>query len=365
MASDQPDTYVDRRTIIKTTGAASAGSLIGLAGCTSDGGDGGDGGDNGSGNTGNDGNSSDGSSDYPSESIRYIVPFSEGGGTDTYARQIMPVMSDELGVNIQVENIPGAASLRGTGELYHSEPDGYTIGGFNPPSTPVSAMVNQPDYDLRDLEGVGAYARTPFVIVANPDLGVENMQDLVGRYQNGDLETFGGKAKGGVDHVLALLMRNQEEYNLAWNRYVGYDGSGPAVQACISGEIPATISTDTAAQGAVEDGRVDAVTCLSSEGTSVFPDLQSVTDEGFPNIDFLGQLRRCIFVPPETSQDKIQTLTEALESTLQTDDVQQWSEESGNVIEYGGPDAANSAVENAFEKVPENVDLEAVRKEAS
>lgn len=340
MTGDNSDSATGRRAVLKGVGAASAVGLVGL-----------------SGNVGAQG-------DYPSESIRYIIPFSEGGGTDVYGRQMMPIMGEQLGVSIQIENIPGAASLRGTGELYLSDPDGYTIGGFNPPSTPVSAMVNPPDFDLQELEGVGAYARTPFVIVANPDYGIENMEDLTTRYQEGELEIFAGKEKGGVDHVLALLMQGNEEYDLAWDRYVGYPGSGPAVQACISDEVPVTISTDTAAQGAVEDDRVDTVTCLSSEGTEVFPELQSVTDEGYPNIDFLGQLRRCIYAPPDTSEDQIQVLTEALEATLETDEMQEWSEETGNVIEYGDPEAAEEAVTQAFEQVPENVDLDQVREEA-
>lgn len=349
--------HTNRRRVLRNTGIASA-LVTGLAGCTETltGGGGGDGG--GGGGNGSSGNG------YPSQDLRYIIPFSEGGGTDTFARQMIPVMGEELGTNVAIENIPGSASLRGTGELYHAEPDGYTFGGFNPPSTPVSAMVNPPDFDIQELKGVGAYARTPFVIVANPEQGIEGFEDLLSRYQSGEIETFSGKQKGGVDHVLALLMKNNEEYNLDWQRYVGYDGSGPAVQATVSGEVPVAISTDTAAQGAVEDGRVDAVVALSSEGSSVFPDLPSVVDAGYPNIDYLGQLRRCMYVPPETPDDRIQTLTEALEVSLQDEELQQWAEDTGNVLEYGGPDVAESAVNDAFENIPDQVDLEAVRDSA-
>lgn len=336
----------NRRQVLRNAGIASA-LMTGLAGCSGSLGGGGGGGD-----------------EYPSEDLRYIIPFSEGGGTDTFARQMIPIMGEELGTNIAIENIPGSASLRGTGELYHAEPDGYTFGGFNPPSTPVSAMVNPPDFEMQELKGVGAYARTPFVIVANPEYNIESFEDLLNRYESGELEIFSGKQKGGVDHVLALLMRDNEDYNLNWQRYVGYDGSGPAVQATVSGEVPAAISTDTAAQGAAEDGRVDTIVSLSSEGSGVFPDVPSVVDEGYPNIDYLGQLRRCMYVPPETSDDHIQTLTEALEATLENEELQQWAEDTGNVLEYGGPDVAESAVQDAFENIPDQVDLEEVRQAA-
>jgi hypothetical protein len=58
-------------------------------------------------------------------------------------------------------------------------------------------------------------------------------------------------------------------------------------------------------------------------------------------------------------------LTEALEAALQTDEVQSWSEETGNVVEYGGPESASDAVADAFEQIPEQVDLEAVREAAN
>jgi len=274
-------------------------------------------------------------------------------------------MGDELGTNIAIENVPGAASLRGTGQLHNADPDGYTIGGFNPPSTPVSAMVNPPEFDMTNLEGVGTYARTPFVVVANPSYEIEDFDDLLSRYANGDLEIFSGKERGGVDHVLALLMQGNDSYNFQWDRYVGYDGTGPAVQATISDEVPAAIATDTGAAGAVEDDRLDVIACLSSQGSAVFPDIPSTADLGYENIDFLGQLVRGIFAPEGTSEDQIQVLTEALEAALQTDEVQSWSEETGNVVEYGGPDSASNAVADAFEQIPDQVDLESVRDAAS
>ena len=354
MRNERTPHDTSRRRFLTYAGTVSSLSITGLAGCT--GGDGDGDGDSGGGGGGD---------DFPSQDLRYIIPFSEGGGTDTFARQVIPVMGEELGQNIAIENIPGAASLRGTGELYYADPDGYTFGGFNPPSTPVSAMVNPPDYDITELKGVGTYARTPFVIVANPEHEIEGFEDLQERYDSGDLDTFAGKERGGVDHVLAILMRDNEEYDLSWENYVGYDGSGPAVQATVSGEVPVAISTDTAAEGAASDGRVDPVVSLSSEGTGVFPDLESVVDLGYPNIDYLGQLVRGMYVPPETPDERIQVLTDALETTLQTDEVQQWAEEAGYVIEYGEPEKAEAAVQDAFDNIPDQVNLDEVREAAN
>lgn len=332
----------NRRKILQYAGATSAIGLSGLAGCL--GGDDGDG-------------------EYPSQDIRYIIPFGEGGGTDTYAREMVPLIDDRLDVNIAIENISGAASLRGTGEMMLSEPDGYTLAAFNPPSTPVSEMVNPQNFDLENVTGVCSYASTPFVIVANSEHEIEDYDDLLSRYDSGELETFSGKESGGVDHVMAILMQNL--HGLDWDRYVGYDGTGPAVQATISGEVPACIATDTGAEAGVESGDLDIVTGLVSDGTQVFPDVETVTDLGYENIDFISQLKRGIYAPPDAPKDDLQVVADAVEEVLQTDHMQEWSEDTGNIVEFGSGEDAEQAVRDAYEIIPENVDLEEVRNAAN
>ncbi|WP_195892523.1 Bug family tripartite tricarboxylate transporter substrate binding protein [Halopiger goleimassiliensis] len=342
----------NRRKVLQGAGALSVAGLTGIAGCL---GDDGEGNGNGNGNGGGD--------DYPSQDLRYIIPFGEGGGTDTYAREMVPLIDERLDVNIAIENISGAASLRGTGEMMYSDPDGYTLAAFNPPSTPVSEMVNPQDFDLEEVTGVCTYASTPFVIVANPEHEIEGYDDLMDRYADGDLEIFSGKERGGVDHVMAILMQNL--HGLEWDQYVGYDGTGPAVQATISGEVPACIATDTGAEAAVEGGDVDLVTGLVSDGTEVFPDVETITDLGYENIDFISQLSRGIYAPPETPRERTEVIADVVEEVLQTDHMQEWSEETGNVIRFGDGESAEQAVQDAYEIIPENVDLEAIREEAN
>ncbi|WP_225741375.1 Bug family tripartite tricarboxylate transporter substrate binding protein [Halorussus halophilus] len=304
---------------------------------------------------------------YPEsgQTITYIVPFSEGGGTDTYARQIMPVAAEELGgVNVQISNVPGGASLRGTGRIVNAEGDGYTMGAFNPPSTPLSYLVFEPNYDLTNVEGICSYARTPYVIIANADANVENMDDLIGRYESGEFQAFGGcQARGGLNHVASLVMKNQ--YGMQWQNYVGYDGCAPAAQAVASGEIPASIGSDLAVEGTVNSGRANVVAVLMSGGSGVFPDVAPVTEQGYENIDYIGGLNRCMWFPPGTDEGKVNRMANAVQAATQSEQVQQWSEESGNLVEFNGPEYANQLLQDTLEILPEQVDIEQIREEAT
>lgn len=331
-----------RRSYLRYTGTAATIGITGIAGCAGGGGD------------------------WPSERIRLIIPFSEGGGTDTWHRNFIPAVSDELETEIQIDNVPGAASLRGAAEMVRAEGDGYTFGAFNPPSTPVSYMLNPQDWELTDLKGVCRYARQAYVMYTNPDTGFEDVQGVAEAYQNGDITNFGGQQKGGIVHVMANLIKNDEEYNMAWENYIGYDGGGPLVQAVASGEVPVGITTPASGVGAIADGRVNVVAVMASDGDPMVPDVPSVTDQGYPNIDFIGQLQRCQWAPAGTDDEYISGWGDAMEAALESDRFTQWAEESGNdgAVDFAGPEAANSALQDAFSTIPEKVDLERLREEA-
>jgi len=366
-----------RRKFMKVAGTASVAATMGLAGCAGGGGNGGDGGSGDGGNSGSDsGGGDDGGDDgnggssseteypEPGSTVEYIVPFSEGGGTDTYARQIMGQVGEILDINVRITNVPGGASLRGTAQIANAEPDGYTMGGFNPPSTPLSYLVFESDFDLTQVEGVCTYATTPYTIIANADLDVESMSDLIEGYNSGDFEAIGGcQAQGGLNHVSALVMQDTFDFN--WTNYVGYDGCAPAGQAVASGEIPATIGSDLAIEGVVNSGRANVVSVLMSQGSTVFPDAPSLTDEGYENIDYIGGLNRAMWMPPGTDRERIDIMAAAIEEAIASDELQQWSEESGNGLTFGGPDAANSLLQNSLEQIPQRVDIEAIREAAT
>lgn len=336
--TDRDTRGCSRRQVLKVTGGAAA---VSMAGCIDDA----DGAEDG---------------DYPSDDIRHIIPFGAGGGTDAYNRELIGHVASELDVGFEPENIEGAASLRGVGELYHAEPDGHTIGGFNPPSTPVSWMVNEQEWDVSEFEGVARYATTPYLVVAHESLDIEDFDDLLERYETGDLDTVGGQEEGGVHHVAAILM--QDLYDWEWDTYVGYDGSASTAESLAGGEIEVALINDDGVEAVIDDGTVEIVAVLTSEGSERFPDAPTITDQGYEDIDYIGQITRCIYAPPETPDDRIQVIADELEEYMNSDEFQEWAEDNNQPHNFGGPEAANNALQDAMEEVPNNVDLDEIRE---
>jgi len=335
---------MDRRSYAKIAGSIGV-STIGLAGCLGGNGDGDD--------TGTD----DEEEEFPSEEMRYIVPFGPGGGTDVWARQLMPEMSPTLDQTIAIENIEGADSLRGTGELFYAEPDGHTFGGFNPPATPTDYLAVEDDieWDITEFEGVGLYSSLPNVMYANPDTGIENLNDLEDAYASGEISIL-GSLEGGRARIQAELFR---EYGWDWDEWVTYPGGGPMIQAVASGEVPVGYGSDDAGRSAVQDGTVNVIGVMYSGGSDAYPDAETIVEQGYTDdFDFINASQRGMYAPPDTPRDKTEIISSALEQALNSDAVQAWAEDTGNPISYQGPDEAHQTMLDSIEIVRDRVDID-------
>jgi len=338
---------INRRTYMGKAAVATVG-LGALAGCVGD----------------DDTTAGNGDEEFPDRSVEMVIPFGEGGGTDVFARTVANAASDFLGQSFEFNNITGAGGLVGSEEVHRAEPDAYTLLAFNPPSTPTSWLIQQPDFEIGELEGVAIIGRFPYILTANSDYEVESFADLVDRFEDGEFSQIAGQGSGTMVDVVARVLR--DEVGLPWEDYIAYDGGGEVTQAILSDEVSVGIGTDSGALEGVEGGRMDPVACIPSGGSAVFPDLNTIADDGFAeegdNIDTLAMLQPCYWAPPETPRERIDIISEAVEQGIDTDEVQQFAEESGNVIEYSGPDEASALLADVLETVPQVVDLDELRQ---
>ena len=339
-----------RRRFLQAIGATSA---ISLAGCSDDGGDGGGGGGSDDGGDGGDGG--DGWS--PGGTVRYIVPYDEGGGTDTYARGIQEGFQDELGESLQIDNIPGAGGLNGLGELHRTTPDGMTIAGNAGPLEVAPQLLNEPNFDIQDLTGLGVVGQSTWTLVVNEEYEgeVEDFDDVLEKYDSGEWENIGVQSSGSSQDIIVLLYKHvyDEEVGWDWENRVQYTGTGPVAQAVASGEVPCGIGTDAGTQSVVNTGRIYPVTTFFGPGTGVYPEIDSVTDLGYPEIDFVGGVWRGIYGPPDMDQEIVDFYADVLERTTEHEAVQSWSDETGNPVVFEGPEVAEQNFEDAFAQYEE------------
>lgn len=101
---------------------------------------------------------------------------------------------------------------------------------------------------------------------------------------------------------------------------------------------------------------------LHSEGSTLFDDIPSVSDKGYPTWDYISRFTRGLVMPPETSTDKRETIENAIKTEIENKEVQEWVDKSGNPVNFQNHEKFGNAIQNAFKKIPKVINLDKISK---
>jgi tripartite-type tricarboxylate transporter receptor subunit TctC len=222
---------------------------------------------------------------YPNRSIRMVVPFAPGGGTDIVGRLLAESLSTALGTTIVVDNRPGGGSTLGTAIVARATPDGYTVL-LNTIDLAVSpALHKKLSYDaVRDFASVSLVAEQPNLLLAHPSLPAKSLQEFIAhvRAAPGKL-TYGSSGVGTTTHLATELLLLASKCDMI---HVPYKGIGPAVTALLGNETTTLISTFASALPHVKAGRLRALAVTTLGRAKLLPDVPTVVEAGIPGYEF-------------------------------------------------------------------------------
>lgn len=322
-----------RRQFLKGIAGLGTVGLTGLAGCVGGGGGGGS---------------------YPSQQIRDIVPWGEGGGTDTWQRQVIPVLEDEVDVQIVIENITGAGGTRGTG-VFLNEGDDHTLLANNLAIMPSAILDTRPPWasDLTEIVPVYGYGvNANMIIGANGK--AQNFGEFLEMIQTDEVTNIATPGPGSLGELVFKTMSLFDEYPVSEDDWemVPYDSGAAVGRAVINGETDAGCTAATALVRQYDGSNFVPLVSASSQGVGGMPDLPTVVDEGYPNIDVVGQNTRCQWLAPGTSEEKAQTMADHMSTVIDSDEIQSWSEETGNTTAHIGPDELGDLLTESMRTLP-------------
>ena len=252
---------------------------------------------------------------YPDKPIRLVVPFAPGGASDLTARTLAQKMGDSMGQTVVVDNKPGANGSLGAELVAKSPPDGYTILITDRGSLTVNpALYAKLPYDpVKDFSYIGIATEGPYVLVANPKLGVSTLAELVAL----------AKAKPGTLNYSSFGVGSMAQLNLeALNQKMGidlvhvpYKGASPAAQAVVAGEVAVSISTVPAVQGFIKDGRLRALAVGADKRMASLPNVPTMTEAGATN-DILAPVYFALLAPAGTPPAVVAKLNAEMKKAL-------------------------------------------------
>ncbi len=235
---------------------------------------------------------------FPTRPVRMLVPFPVGGGVDAVARLVAQMLSQKLGQQVVVENIPGASGQIGTQAVVRSQADGHTLL-FAPP-TPITIAEQfepKPAYDVgRDLVPAALIGRNPAVIVINSAVKANTLQEFFALVKREPSKYFyGSSGMGHAFHLTSEILFTQAGVSMT---HVPYQGSGPAVLGVLSGDVQFLVQSVEAVREHVKSGRLRALATLEPNRIDAFPELPTLTESALSNLGIMNWYG--VFMPAKT-----------------------------------------------------------------
>src|SRR5215831_17409274 len=268
-----------------------------------------------------------GAAPYPSKSIRLVVPFPPGAGTDAVARLVAQRLGEKMPATIVVDNRPGAGGAIGAAEVARAEPDGYTLLFVASPFTTVAAAA--------------PIALGPLVFVVNASLGPESMREFIAlaREKPGQLN-YGSAGTGSVNHLALELLMARTRVNII---HVPYKGIAPATVDLISGQIQAATASIPAALPFIAQHKLRALALTGPRRSSLLPDVPSWKESGVENADVINYWG--IVAPTGTPQAIIDRLNAEIRALLARPEARERLEREGAEVIADRPDRLAALIE--------------------
>jgi tripartite-type tricarboxylate transporter receptor subunit TctC len=256
--------------------------------------------------------------DWPSKTVKVIVPFPPGGGTDTVARPLTAKLSQMLGQQFVIDNRGGAGGTIGAAMAAKSPPDGYTVLLYSVHGAVAASAFRNLAYDLeRDLVPVTTVAIFPDVLVAAAKVPATTLAELIAHAKAHPGALNCGSAGNGTSRHLACEMFNSQAGITA--THVPYKGTGPATTALLAGEVDYIFEALGSASAHIRAGKVKPIAVTSSKRSPSFPEIPTAMESGLPAFDVTSWYG--LWVPAGTPAAIVQRLQAAVAKAFEEPDM--------------------------------------------
>ncbi len=280
---------------------------------------------------------------YPAKPVMLVVPFPAGGAVDIIGRMVGKKLGESLGQAVVIENRAGAGTIVGASYVAKAAPDGYTLFISSGSTFTVNPAINAnlPYDPVKSFEPVGLVARVPLILLANHDVPVGNLKQMMsvvkaepGKY------AYGSFGNGTTGHFAGEMILAATGMKL---QHIPYKGSAPAIADLIGGQIPFSVDTIAASLPHIRSGKLKAIAVTGARRATSLPDVPTVAESGFPGFDADSWV--AIVAPRGLSPDVKARLEKALAQTMKDPDIRKQLMANALEPSYAAPDQVSAMIE--------------------
>lgn len=258
---------------------------------------------------------------WPDRPVTMVVPFAPAGGTDLLGRIIAKRLSEVLGQQVIIENVPGAGGMLGSARVVKSPPDGYTMVIGTTADAINQTLYKAPLYNYAaDLVPAGLMGNQPTVLLARKDFPANSLQEFAAYVKaNQKSVQYGSAGVGSTGHLFCNLLNAALGINNI--THVPYRGGGPAMQDLVGGRYDYICTLSATGKPLIDSNTVKGIAILQRKRSPEIPNLPSTAEQGLP--DFEANTWFGLFFSKGTPESIVRKLNAALATTLDTPWVQE------------------------------------------
>lgn len=266
--------------------------------------------------------------DYPTRTVKIIVPFGAGGPTDVYTRAIAEELRKTLNQSFVMENRPGAGSVIGTDAVAKSPPDGYTLLMISATQATNETLVANKSYQLmRDFVAVAPLMRSDLVLVVHPSVPARNLAEFVAlaKSKPGSLN-YASSGQGSNYHMAGELFKNLTATDIV---HVPYKGSSGARNDIIGGQVHMMFDSVPTMAPMIQAGLVKALATTGQQRSAILPEVPTFAEAGVPG--YQASLWTGLVAPAATPQPVVDLLNREITKILARPEIKDAWEKQGAI----------------------------------
>ncbi len=263
--------------------------------------------------------------DFPSRTLKIIVPYAPGGGTDMFSRTVADHLSKKFKQTVIVENKPGANTLIGNQAIASAAPDGYTIGMISSATTSLPATMKSFTTDpVRDFSPITQLVGGNYAFVVHPSVPANTVGELIA-YAKRHPGKLNFASSGGSNDLVISLFKSKAHVDIV---SVSYKGIAPARLALLANEVQITLEVVGVAKEMAAAGKLKFLATTGAKRDLLAPDVPTVSESGLPG--FVADFWWGYAGPAGMPADVVAKLHEGITEALKTQQLQDQIRINGN-----------------------------------